>query len=639
MPWNELLANLAIVALASSIWTAINGTVTRFQLVWQRLALGCLMGVATLLGMLLPFQFVPGVFLDLRYTLIAISGFFGGPLAAAFPLVVAVVKRLALGGTGVWVAIPNIAIAFGVGCLGHRLTRVGSPSNLSLTILSLGVVLSGTLGFFVMMPVERWPAMTASIVAPFGLILFVATFFSGLAIAQERKRQAILKENWTYRAVTDALPDCLSAKDLDGNFIAANPATAKLMVANGVGDLIGRSDADFYDKETAAAFRQQELDLVADGVSRTFEEEVRRPDGEAVWLSTLKAPLTDDEGYILGIITHNRDITDKKRLELALTEAQHHLTDALANMADGLALFDASGNLVFSNSRYLEMFPMTADVRVPGASLTAIIQTSLDRRETISPEGQEPESIDRIVEQLTAAAGSREIRMADGRWLQARTRETSNGGSMIMFTDISRLKEDEHTLMELNVRLHEMATTDGLTGLTNRRSFDTRLHEAVGLSETQGDVGLLMIDVDSFKLFNDNYGHPAGDECLCLVAGCLSAVVAAFPQATVARYGGEEFGIVLPRLGLSETANVGKLVMTAVRALGDGDPDSPMTGVTVSVGVTSLKSGPITEKEFLKRADAALYEAKAAGRDCIRISPLNTMAENAAVERRPQIAS
>lgn len=627
MPWNELLANLAIVALASSIWTAAQGTIVRYPILWQRLAMGVLMGAATLLAMLLPFQFTSGVFLDLRYTIVAISAFFGGPVAAVIPVIVAVFRRLALGGTGIWVAIPNLAMAFGFGWIGRHLCRQRVPSIGALVGLAAAVVVSGTLGFFVMMPVEKWFAMVTGVVAPFGLMLFVATFFSALAISQELKRQATLKENWTYRAVIDALPDCLSAKDLDGRFIAANPATARLVGAADVGSLIARTDADFYPAETAAGFRQKELELIGSGSPKAFEEEITRPDGTNVWLSTLKAPLNDSDGKIVGVITHNREITDRKRLELELAQTQNHLTEALSSMDDGLALFDADRNLVFSNGRYLEMFPLTADVRVPGASLKTIIEASRQRHETVPCDPSETDSVDDIVEELTAAVGTREIRMTDGRWLQARARATRNGGSMIMFTDVSRMKNDQRALRELNARLLDMANTDGLTGLTNRRSFDLCLQDAIAdFAAADGDVGLLMIDVDKFKAFNDTYGHPAGDECLRRVAGCLTKVVSGFSEAVVGRYGGEEFAIVLPRLGLAESASVGRLVMTAIRALGSEDPDGPMFLVTVSVGVASLKSGAAEMSELLARADAALYEAKAAGRDCVRISGIKALA-------------
>lgn len=619
--WNELLANLAIVALASSVWTAILGSIGRYSLRWQQVALGSLMGLATLLSMLLPFQFTKGVFLDLRYALIALSAFFGGPVAAVIPVIVACVRRIMLGGTGIWVAIPNIAFAFGFGSFGYFVKREAASSMATLALLAVAVVLSGTMGFFAMVPTERWGSMVANVVAPFGSILFLSTFLSGLAISQEIRRQAVLKENWTYRAVIDALPDSLHAKDLDGKLIAANPATAKLMAVANVDALMGRTAASFCTPETAEMIKAKESAVNRSGIAESFEEEVVRSDGERLWLSTLKVPFRNSNGEIVGIITHNREITDRKRLELELAEAQIHLTDALSSMADGLALFDSAGNLVFTNTRYLEMFPLTADVMVPGNSITAIISTSLERNEIVEPNESE-ETVGRIVAQLTAKSASREILMSDGRWLQARTRWTRNGGSMVMFSDVTKAKQDENDLRELNQKLFSLAQTDGLTGLTNRRAFDRVLEVAIDEARAiNGDVGLLMIDVDKFKIFNDTYGHPAGDRCLRLVADCLVHVVSPFSSATVGRYGGEEFGIVLPKMNLSEAESVGRLVMSAVRSLGSAEDGDPLADVTVSVGVASIASSlGKSPNRILDRADSALYRAKAAGRDCIRVA-------------------
>jgi diguanylate cyclase (GGDEF)-like protein/PAS domain S-box-containing protein len=369
-----------------------------------------------------------------------------------------------------------------------------------------------------------------------------------------------------YRAVIDALPDSLHAKDRHGIFMAANPAAANLIAGADVEAVIGRSAANFCAPETAALIAKKELGVMTGEATERFEEEIVRANGERFWLSTLRAPFRDAKGDVVGVITHNREITDKKLLEIELAAAQNHLTDALSSMADGLALFNAAGELVFTN-------PLTADVRVPGNSLASIIAASLARNEIVISK-EATETVDDIVGQLTAESGSREILMVDGRWLQARTRSTRAGGSMVMFSDISKAKQDEAALREMNDRLYSLAQTDGLTGLTNRRAFDKRLDAAITEAKaTNGDLGLLMIDVDKFKLFNDTHGHPEGDRCLRLVAECLTQVVSAFPSATVGRYGGEEFGIVLPKMNISESGSVGRLVVAAVRTLGHGTQD------------------------------------------------------------------
>ncbi len=165
-----------------------------------------------------------------------------------------------------------------------------------------------------------------------------------------------------------------------------------------------------------------------------------------------------------------------------------------------------------------------------------------------------------------------------------------------------------------NRRLAEMATTDGLTGLANHRQFHEALGQAVRAHAT---VSLLMIDVDQFKAFNDDFGHPAGDRVLQVVADVLRSTLRG--ADTVARYGGEEFGLVLPGLDDDHALSVADRIRAAVeRAAVPGRP------VTISVGVATAEVGTVaggrdeTAAWLVDQADTALYAAKAQGRNRVR---------------------
>jgi len=166
--------------------------------------------------------------------------------------------------------------------------------------------------------------------------------------------------------------------------------------------------------------------------------------------------------------------------------------------------------------------------------------------------------------------------------------------------------------------LKELATKDGLTGLSNRRSFDQMLmSEWARAQRTQKPLALLFVDVDHFKLFNDQHGHQTGDECLRAVAGVVSRH-AQRPLDLASRYGGEEFALILPDLSWDDACAVAEEIRRAVMALGivHGAPGAG-NHVTLSVGVAShvpgeTDSGP---DRLLGAADQALYAAKRLGRN------------------------
>jgi len=170
--------------------------------------------------------------------------------------------------------------------------------------------------------------------------------------------------------------------------------------------------------------------------------------------------------------------------------------------------------------------------------------------------------------------------------------------------------------------LRRIATIDALTGIANRRRFDESLEQEWRRGQrTNEPLALLMIDVDHFKLFNDRYGHPAGDVCLCRVAKALEQA-SLRPGDQVARYGGEEFTVLLPQTPRRGAEHVARGILDAVKTLGIAhDTSSTAAHVTVSVGIGCHDALPDdrrvrrTSAELVNAADRALYAAKRAGRD------------------------
>jgi len=188
-------------------------------------------------------------------------------------------------------------------------------------------------------------------------------------------------------------------------------------------------------------------------------------------------------------------------------------------------------------------------------------------------------------------------------------------GALARWRDLTQL---EHARREL---LHQ-SRSDALTGLANRRAFDERKLEEVRRAwRTQRPLSLVMIDIDFFKRYNDHYGHAAGDECLSRVA---RAIGAAFERGgeCAARIGGEEFAVLLPDGTLEDAERRCERIRQTLKHMAIPHAEAPLRIVSVSMGIATLDLGEriapdVAFDRLMKRADLALYSAKAAGRDTI----------------------
>lgn len=183
---------------------------------------------------------------------------------------------------------------------------------------------------------------------------------------------------------------------------------------------------------------------------------------------------------------------------------------------------------------------------------------------------------------------------------------------------MARIADIQLKLDTLNQKLEKLSTQDPLTKLLNRRALEEKL-QTIWLNQKRDNtaISLLMIDIDHFKLFNDNYGHPEGDACLKRFALILKRQVNRETDS-VARYGGEEFVILLPftdSYGAKKVAEKILLSLASETIKHEHSPTAPF--ITASIGIASTKDTDISHKQMLKQADLALYQAKNNGRNCI----------------------
>ena len=183
----------------------------------------------------------------------------------------------------------------------------------------------------------------------------------------------------------------------------------------------------------------------------------------------------------------------------------------------------------------------------------------------------------------------------------------------------ARVMRRTRALEQANARLRALSNTDALLGIANRAYFNERLEQTCAVARRSGNpVGMVLIDVDYFKRYNDFYGHVQGDACLQAVVKALQSCVHRETDL-LARYGGEEFAVILPETGMNGAWEVARRMVLAVQAMGWTHENSPIASVvTISAGVCSLKPAAEGAKRLVREADVALYRAKGAGRNCVK---------------------
>jgi len=598
--WSDVLANIGLAAI---IVVASMHVLSRLPVQSQKLKpwlLGLVLGAGAVLSMSVPLVDFIGFRSDLRSAMIALGGYFGGPIGAAVVVVPVIAYRLYLGGAGAFSGIVLTCVTFFVGLAGWQL-RKRLPTPVGLVLLAVTVSTCNMVLSRLLLPPEVWHELTTTIVAPLVIATIASILLIGAELSRDEARRSVEQENARYRAMVDALPECLNVKDLDGRFEIANPATAAQLGAASPAEILGKTDADFHPAPVAARLRADELRAIAYDRAITFAQDMILPDGRTANLSTIKAPLRQD-GRTVGIITHNRDVTEQHRLQIELDTTRNRLAVALDSMADGLVLVDDDGVIALCNERYRELFPLTAHLRRPGTRFADLLRTAAAIGEEI---GLTPTAIESVLASTASPTDGRKIRMGDGRILFVRGRRVPGGGTLSVVSDIT---EHEHLEAELRYR----AAHDALTGVANRRQFDLELARCLAAADSGGaPFALLLIDLDHFKAVNDRHGHMVGDRLLVAVASRIEAELGSGDIA--ARLGGDEFAaIVQTRSTASAVAELAANIVRSIRTplVIDGVAIHP----GASVGFTLYPRDPGSVEQVLSHADQALYDAKTHGR-------------------------
>lgn len=612
--WQTLLGNLSSVGLFISVWMHLSYRHYRLSKTQLQIGFGSTIGMCILASMVQSVALVEGIFFDLRVSLLVVSGIFGGPLSLGVSAVLAVLARVSLGGAGTVPGIYGILIVSGIvlalrqlsGKFFKRLPGVVALATLS-AILSLTFLL-------LFLPKPLVEKALATVAGPIALVNFVATLASGLVMIYFSR---FTHERDILRAALTQAPDFHYVKDRDSRFVVTNLNVARHNGRQRSSEMVGLSDFEISPDRASELF-EVEQGLMATGQSLTDHEEcIRQPSGDDRWYTTSKVVLRNRHGELVGLSGVTRDITQRKKLENDLIASRNLMSQAMAEMSDGLAMFDPQGFLVLCNDQYRAAFPRSAYARKEGAHIRDIVRAVVRNGERKDAPIDAEESFIEAAAATLHTNKDEEIPLFNDRWLSVRTRLAQDGSSLVVISDITAMKQSEQSLKELADHMRGLAVTDGLTGLANRRKFDESLeNECRRAIVNETPLTLLMIDVDRFKAFNDRYGHQAGDDCLAEVALCLRNL-ARRAGDVVARYGGEEFAVILPNTTGEAALTLAEAFRTELQMRSIPHVASEFGIVTASVGLATLEpsEGYVLPSSLVKRADISLYGAKSDGRN------------------------
>lgn len=359
---------------------------------------------------------------------------------------------------------------------------------------------------------------------------------------------------------------------------------------------------------------------------RNFDYEVPGDGGVPQYYTVSGTPVFDEQGVFVGYHGVGRNITELRLAELAIKERERQLSQIVDGSPIPTFVIDADHRVTHWNR---------ACKQLTGLSATEMLGQSGVWRSFYPGAGARPTLADLVVSAATddaiaahypqfshsaLIAGAVESQDffpqmgGQGRWLDFTAAPLKDSAGNL--TGAIETLQDITAQRRAQSALEQLATRDGLTGIANRRSFDEKLDNTWKRERRDArTLSLLMIDVDHFKLYNDTYGHQAGDNCLQQIAKVLEQVVFR-PGDLVARYGGEEFVVILTATPVQGAAIIAQNILDRLAEL--ALPHSGCEGgrVTLSIGIAAALPQPDTKPESLVgAADAALYRAKHAGRN------------------------
>jgi diguanylate cyclase (GGDEF)-like protein/PAS domain S-box-containing protein len=437
-----------------------------------------------------------------------------------------------------------------------------------------------------------------------------------------------------FRALVDLSPDAILIHE-GGRFVYANPAAVRLLRAQGPEQILGRLSTAIVhaDYRHLAEVRTQLL-LQGEAVP-PVDMRWLRFDGTAVDVEVSASPLAGRLGFSVQVFA--RDISarieaqrQRSAAELALQEEQRRLATLIENLPGMVyrCRHDSDWTMEFVSDGCLELTGYLPEELMSSRTVSYEAITHPADRTRVRA------AIDRAVRDRTRFAVDYRIIQRDGkeRWVQERGRGIYDERGQVRF--IEGFLTDINELRNYRDQLEHQATHDTLTGLANRSLLHDRMRQAIGYCLRHHSLlATVFLDLDNFKFINDTLGHTVGDELLKLAASRLRACVR--EGDTVARLGGDEFVLLLLDEPNPEAVSqaVQRILETMARPYPIADKEYAMT---CSMGVSLCPQDGSDAETLLKNADAAMYRAKAQGRNAFHFftAEINqALSERMALER------
>ncbi len=399
----------------------------------------------------------------------------------------------------------------------------------------------------------------------------------------------------------------VSLVDRDLRFHYANGGFAKSFGTTPEA-LIGKTLRDFYNPTHFAAFEGYVNRALA-GETVTYERRSQVVDSDGIWFTVSLTPWRNADGAVIGIISCSMKVHELKLSSEALRVANERLSSHMDNSPLTVLELDASLTITRCSNRVSVLLGL-APGALEGRALLDVLHIADANEPLVSALSRltsGAEESNRVESNLTHADGH----TVYCEWFNSALTDASG-----RVTSIMALVQDVSARVEAAQQLLHIATHDTLTGLANRRMLTERLSHALARAERTGEaVAVLFIDLDGFKSVNDKHGHGAGDEVLRDVASRLRRIARA--TDFVARLGGDEFVILL-----DTDVHPGSPSMLAERVFDALSAPCRFTGgeapIGASIGVAMHPPLSNLAADLIRRADAAMYEAKSAGKGCVR---------------------
>lgn len=408
----------------------------------------------------------------------------------------------------------------------------------------------------------------------------------------------------TLQSVMDNVGAFIYIKDLDGRYIYANQQALDLFRLS-LDEFVGAYDSDLFDLERSNELRENDQRVI-ESAQVVEKEEINyiKETGEERIYWSVKQPLYDESGTMVGMYGISTDITDRKRMENEVQRQNRLLEAIMGNVEAHIYVKNSERRFGYVNRQVCEASGRSVDeiygmrdVDVFGRE-TADMMWKSDARVFATGERQ------MVKEPVIDSTGRQSFYWS----IKVPLNLDSDPKTLIGFsTDIT----EQHELQE---RLRLESIQDALTGLYNRRYFfECAEREFATAARKKRCTGMVAIDLDYFKEINDRYGHPEGDRILEKVGKLISEITRT--GDVLARIGGEEFAVLVPDSHIDEVRELAERIRSRVRSTVFSTRGIEKAEVTVSVGVAVDSDSSADVQALYAAADRKLYLAKHSGRD------------------------